>query len=738
MPITVDGTYERPYQFVDEFATGDKIFRSDMDVTINDLAVGINAALARYGKAGQWDASSGLFPASDLLGDTFVCAVAGTVDDIDFAKGDIIVASKAGASTTIFPGNWTLSGKLTSVATIAKMISHTGLVAGDFVKVWYGYNLAPEEFVIVANGTYTANAQEVIDLIGSSLQAVSLRDWFKTVAELVADTRPATVFASNPAIAVDKTFKASKFRYDLALSGAIDNHLTTAGGAKLYVRSNSQDVYNLLAFNPTPSAADSAITAAIAALTAGDTLEINENYTVVGGFEIEGKTSVRITGRGKITLSGGASATILFQPKGTVTDLRIDTLTLIGDGNAAWNQNAIGNFSGAVVTDAVYEDLKISDFNVGISLNAESSGSYNRPRVRNNVLTDISGESSGQGYGIHVANATGHVIEHNTITRAGRHSIYQARGTDCNGLIQHNRIVEHRPSYTNQLRAAIACFRSTGVIIKGNTFIDCQCGQINASHSSADDSPCEEIQIIGNIFRNRQDDTPEITIGAEQAHATLVVVPENILIQGNRIYRDCDDAAGASIRLFHGLKLDVLENEFFLSGLVTNVRQQIFVGNETYADDETHLNHVCVCENKAYSAAGATTYDFVYIDTTACTNDIHLKVMDNHCPDWAAEWEFETTPTNALTKLKFMVSIATTPTSTLDGDTYFGAFTATGVKPTSKVSTDVPYSGAQDGVNYDCGAHPSNLNSVILKIVNASGGTLTPTARTQKFWIEDF
>jgi hypothetical protein len=105
---------------------------------------------------------------------------------------------------------------------VATMTASPDLAVGDYVIVFDAYNGEPEVFEIVAAATYTANAQEVINLTGISGQAVSLRMWFKTVAELLADPR-----AGN---GVGTIHKAEANAYKEVTSGEV---FTTSGGVKL-------------------------------------------------------------------------------------------------------------------------------------------------------------------------------------------------------------------------------------------------------------------------------------------------------------------------------------------------------------------------------------------------------------------------------------------------------------------------------------------------------------------------
>jgi hypothetical protein len=60
--------------------------------------------LTTYG--GDWDASSGAFPAGADTGDIYHVSVGGTLDSITFEVGDFIMAEVASPSTTTFSGSW--------------------------------------------------------------------------------------------------------------------------------------------------------------------------------------------------------------------------------------------------------------------------------------------------------------------------------------------------------------------------------------------------------------------------------------------------------------------------------------------------------------------------------------------------------------------------------------------------------------------------------------------------------
>ena len=101
--------------------------------------------------------------------------------------------------------------------TIAEMVAATDLNVGFYVLITKGYNGEEEFFKLEPAATYTANGTTVVDATGSSLQAVSTRTWFKTVAEMVLDTRGATHLPSSTRII------AQGYPFDVDAAGYLGN-----------------------------------------------------------------------------------------------------------------------------------------------------------------------------------------------------------------------------------------------------------------------------------------------------------------------------------------------------------------------------------------------------------------------------------------------------------------------------------------------------------------------------------
>lgn len=172
MPMNADGTFSRIWKFVDQFVLGAYVTRSDLDISADDLAVGINAALSSANQAVLY---------------------AGPKFD-----------------------------------TIALMAAETTLKDGDHVVVFGGYNGADELFRIDTASAIAADGITVVALTGISGRAMSLRRNFNSVPEMLADLRGYDV------LAVGEILRVGKRIYQVAASTATDQNDTTAGGVKLY------------------------------------------------------------------------------------------------------------------------------------------------------------------------------------------------------------------------------------------------------------------------------------------------------------------------------------------------------------------------------------------------------------------------------------------------------------------------------------------------------------------------
>lgn len=346
------------------------------------------------------------------------------------------------------------------------------------------------------------------------------------------------------------------------------------------------------------------IQAAINALVSGQTLLVNKQYTVTG-LTITNKTNIRITGKGGFTLSGAASGAKIFDLVGIIDNLQIDGLNLVGEGNVTYTQHAIGNASGQTISNVRFIFNKIESINVGISLNANLSGSYEKAVVYGNYLKNIVGTGVGSGYGIHLAKATGCVVANNIIDTAHRHSIYHAAGVDCGNVIKGNIIKNHRSGVaTNSLLAALYVARSSGVLVDGNTLDGCYDGGINIAHATADSANCSHVDVINNQLRNRKNVLGHLYVGEQLTPGTYETT--NIRIRENSFFTDAAAAAGNDVRFFNGRHIEFSGNTLHKINCEAGLHIFLQYGDANYISENADFTDNIACGN-TFIAEGTLT-----------------------------------------------------------------------------------------------------------------------------------
>ena len=484
-----------------------------------------------------------------------------------------------------------------------------------------------------------------------------------------------------------------------------------------------------------------ALQAAIDALQAGQTLNMNKVYKITSGLTITNKTRVRLTGNGRIFFSGAASGAYMFLMVGTIDELEIDSLTLEGDGNSGYSQGAIGNNSGQTISRTRFHDLTIKNINVGISHNANLGGSYTYGWCYNNYLENILGTVAGSGYGIQAARAYNLHIYGNTINNASRHSIYIGKGQNLNCVIENNIIINHRKDvYDASPRCAMDLGRTSGIIVANNTFTDCYDGQIylGADTSTGDDNG--NILIIGNKFGTPKNVVPCLWLGEQLVPTTNKLYKIDIL--DNTFEQDCSITTSSVILLLAGTQITVKNNRLRCYSVTSALPIFMEMGDTRYITTDSHIGDITVSNNIASSDKGSTVSGsrFLYIVDQLCTGTSNYTAKDNQYPGWETYYYFEAAPpTNPNSKLKFTATVNyawTVPAST----TASGAFTIYGVKKTSSVTVRpdsalfVPPFMAIGGY-----ARTQSDNAVEIYAINTNATTpsVQPTM-THLICIEDF
>jgi hypothetical protein len=101
-------------------------------VNLDEMETDIAALANGMVYKGDWDASSGSFPASANIGWFYYVSVGGTVDGIAFNEGDNLIAIVDNASTGTFAGNWSKHDQTDAVQAVVGLtgsITKTALLA---------------------------------------------------------------------------------------------------------------------------------------------------------------------------------------------------------------------------------------------------------------------------------------------------------------------------------------------------------------------------------------------------------------------------------------------------------------------------------------------------------------------------------------------------------------------------------------------------------------------------------
>jgi hypothetical protein len=479
-----------------------------------------------------------------------------------------------------------------------------------------------------------------------------------------------------------------------------------------------------------------AIQAAITALSAYQTLVVSKTFKITSSLNITNKTNIRITGGGSIFLTGGASGDYIFQLVGTVSNLEIDHLTLIGDNNAAYFQTAIGANSGQTISNTSFHDNIISNINVGIAHNCFSGGSWSKGLCFNNTLTNLVGSAAGQGYGIHMSGATNIRVYGNVVDNASRHGIYQGSGTNCNNVIEANQIINHRSTaFDATYKTAINCARSSNVTIANNKVINGYDGGLEVSHENSTALTGGDIIVTGNSFIGRQNNVPYILVG-QQAVPTVSVV-NNVEIIGNLFNSAAIGGAFATdIYIANGSQLNIQHNTFRRTGVVSSLTQCIEIGDSGFATSDSHIADIVIRNNLATADVAVAGTRFAYVSTQLCTGSSTYTLKDNTFKGWATEFDFQTTPTNVNSKLKFSVSTVYDFASIPANTGAITGITVNGIKATSSLVGRPQHSTITGNVVF--WFYAQSTNNAEIAAANVSTSAENPASQTFLLFIEDF
>jgi hypothetical protein len=382
-----------------------------------------------------------------------------------------------------------------------------------------------------------------------------------------------------------------------------------------------------ITLNPSPTDNTAFFQAAIDAASNRVYIE-GGDYLVASGLEIRDRKKLKIYGEGRLYFTPTVDK--LFDIVGVVTDFELSGLTMVGVNTNldATNVTAVGNASGQTITRCVYKDLKINDFNIGISINADLSGSAEDCIVTDCLFSNIEGELPGRGYGVHMSRSSNTLVLNNRFHKTGRHAVYVSN--DTFSVVKNNLITSHRSVvFINQIRAAIFVARgSEGTVIDGNRVSNFKDGAISVTTESGTlHGDMTGIVVTNNTFVNAGNLIQAMSIGVPGNMVTGDDALVGLSVTNNTFVQDHNVFAAPGIYLYNGVGVDITNNKFILQNPASG--NAIVLGSSFTISVDT-MNSINVTKNHIIARNATGTITAVRINPALCTTaSIVATARDN-------------------------------------------------------------------------------------------------------------
>lgn len=367
-----------------------------------------------------------------------------------------------------------------------------------------------------------------------------------------------------------------------------------------------------------------------------------------GNLMISDKTDFVLEGNHReICWTGVAKADefIGFQYSGTLTNVTIQNFRLIGDAVLGHRHAGVWGLSGARLSSFRVTGNYVHNVTLGISVNAEKSGSIAGFSVDHNDIDTVLGTGPGSGYGIHHANGSGNpsngIIEENTITLTQRHGIYQAKGSRV--LIKKNTIRNHRqavPESVGSPRPAVQIARSTYIAFEDNVIEGAKDGSIQVALQPG--TTCDHITVNGNTITRPVGPHSAITIGTSDPQHDGICT--NVRLSNNNISYDLE--GNPALQIDSGKHVRVLNNAF---GVSLRSRQGAVIGVRGYGEGPgtaLYNDDVIFSGNKISSGSTAGALYAVAIHRGAARAGMHITFEGNTYNVPGDQFWYEIPPAN--------------------------------------------------------------------------------------------
>jgi hypothetical protein len=375
------------------------------------------------------------------------------------------------------------------------------------------------------------------------------------------------------------------------------------------------------------------LTSSLTMSTAGVTLDLGRAVlnSSAANCIVVSASNVRIQG-GTLNMLATGAAQFGINPSGTVANLVVEKVTLNGTGSTADAQTGFGNNSGQTLSGIRILNNVVTNMSVGISLNANLSGSLTDALVQGNRVTGSVGTSPGQGYGIHHANGSGNPsmvrIIGNYLESNQRHDIYQANGSGVSIIGNHTR--NHRNGVCDGTdRPSITIGRSSDVIVADNV-VENTCDAAFDIFTDTAGTTSNNVRIVNNVVRNWKN-FPAVQIG-DPAPATNGF-PTDVVVSGNHFYTDLTVTSGSgsatasAIYLYSGKRVTVSDNSFYMTNssstsyIIDILGQSETAGTTLYNDDVRFVG------NQAFGSGTGNT--MFRLESAACGSNTRYDFWNN-------------------------------------------------------------------------------------------------------------
>lgn len=355
---------------------------------------------------------------------------------------------------------------------------------------------------------------------------------------------------------------------------------------------------NVVDYGADPTGTTESTTAIQAAIDTGNSVYFPAGTYKVSGLTIEDKQNVSYfsDGHAIITNVGTTKTSRIFEMVGTLIDITFDGFEVIGDETTDADNQGWGCSSGQTIRRANFQNIFITDTKIGISLNADLSGTIEDCTISNCHFKDIVGVDPGQGYGVHLPNAFGTTVSSCTFDNIQRHAVYVPRGG--NVVVSDCHVKNHRSTVSTGLsRPAVDFARSSRNCIVTNTiFEDCYDSCIGLLSENASPSNNEGSTISHCKFYNPLSIAPVIEIGQKTSVTGSTI--EQIDIHGCVFVVDqTAKGGGAIISAENGKHLSIHNNLFRIKNMAGNI-SCIVIGDNTFSSSQGDIEYVSIIDNQ--------------------------------------------------------------------------------------------------------------------------------------------